>query len=352
VFAQNDPTIHEWNAEYTGQNLNHPTGLYKRPASQGGLAAGWLFIADSGNNKIKVFEPGVGIVTVAGTGAIGNQDGTTTTATFNSPAGLDGPGYIARGDSPHMSYSDAIELTVYDTGNSSIRALCLPMKVDPFAPICTNTVTTSASSAGSVNSPGLGVGTTTNTQTKYFANSASHTISSLNTSNQLVVFAGSGTPGYRNGASNQALFAGPTKMVVGPRSTYYVSDAGNFVIRAVTGSSVSTFAGSGQRGYVDGSASQAKFSLPTSVAYNAADGYVYVVDSFNNCIRRINSSGTVSTYAGTTTPGNVDGSLTQARFSLPTDLIIDGSVMYISDTSNNSIREINMSTGQVSTLAR
>jgi hypothetical protein len=89
--------------------------------------------------------------------------------------------------------------------------------------------------------------------------------------------------------------------------------------------------------------------MPTSVVFNYADGYYYVADAFNNSIRRMASNGTVSTYAGSNQGGYVDGSLSQARFSKPTDLVIYGGYMYISDSNNNAIRRIDMSAQVVST---
>jgi DNA-binding beta-propeller fold protein YncE len=125
---------------------------------------------------------------------------------------------------------------------------------------------------------------------------------------------------------------------------------GNHAIRMIdTGGYVTTLAGSGQAGYADGTGSQALFNLPTAVIFNAADGMTYVADSHNNCIRRIDSSGNVTTYAGSTEAGRVDGSLAQARFDGPVDLVINNGYMYVSDSRNNCIRRIDMANGQVST---
>lgn len=93
----------------------------------------------------------------------------------------------------------------------------------------------------------------------------------------------------------------------------------------------------------------AKFSRPTSVLFNATDGILYVADSHNNCIRKIDPDGNVTTYAGTGTAGLVDGDRLQAQFSMPTDLVIFGTFMYVSDSLNNCIRRIDMTNGQVST---
>jgi DNA-binding beta-propeller fold protein YncE len=90
--------------------------------------------------------------------------------------------------------------------------------------------------------------------------------------------------------------------------------------------------------------------MPTGITYNPGDHYWYVADAGNNCIRRITSTGTVSTYAGSNVGGYVDGALSLARFSSPADLAIDGTNMYITDSGNNAIRKIDMSAGKVSTI--
>jgi DNA-binding beta-propeller fold protein YncE len=132
----------------------------------------------------------------------------------------------------------------------------------------------------------------------------------------------------------------------------YVADIGNNAIRGIdAGGNVTTCAGGGPdaQGLVDGQGSQAKFFRPTSIVFNPADNVLYIADSHNNVIRRMDSSGNVTTYAGTGTPGLVNGSLLEAQFDKPFDLAIVNGFMYISDTLNNVIRRIDMSTGVVST---
>ena len=86
------------------------------------------------------------------------------------------------------------------------------------------------------------------------------------------------------------------------------------------------------------------------MAFNAADNSYYIADSHNNVIRKMDSYGNVTTYAGTGEPGLVNGSLFQAKFSMPMDLIIHNGFMYISDNQNNVIRRIDMAAGTVITL--
>ncbi|RZK32169.1 MAG: hypothetical protein EOO63_02150 [Hymenobacter sp.] len=75
---------------------------------------------------------------------------------------------------------------------------------------------------------------------------------------------------------------------------------------------VSTLAGRGTAGYLDGPAATAAFNYPIGVAV-AGQGTVYVADYNNNCIRAISPAGVVSTWAGTTAPGLQDGPAATAR---------------------------------------
>ncbi len=113
---------------------------------------------------------------------------------------------------------------------------------------------------------------------------------------------------------------------------------------------VRTFAGqSGSTGFADGVATQARFNGIIGIAVDAF-GNVYVADTYNHAIRRISASGIVSTVAGNVgspASGNVDGSGTVARFRNPAGIAVtsDGRVLFVADTSNHKIRRIELSPG-------
>jgi len=113
---------------------------------------------------------------------------------------------------------------------------------------------------------------------------------------------------------------------------------------------VTTIAGNGTRGFADGSGSNARFNRPKSIALGP-DGFLYVSDSDNNRIRRISPQGEVTTYAGGSSAGFVNGDRLSARFSNTSHLIFDRSGnLIISDEYNNAVRKITPE-GIVSTLA-
>lgn len=113
---------------------------------------------------------------------------------------------------------------------------------------------------------------------------------------------------------------------------------------------VTTFAGSGVMGAVDGKGTAARFSYMMGVAVDAR-GNVYVADSHNNLIRKIRADGVVTTLAGTGEVGSVDGKGVTASFFNPGGVAVDqhGNV-YVADTHNSLIRKISPG-GQVTTVA-
>lgn len=158
--------------------------------------------------------------------------------------------------------------------------------------------------------------------------------------------AGSGVAGYADGLASQAQFAKPRGIAL-LGSTILVADYENYRLRQIDGDQVTTFAGCGVQGLADGPAGSAELNLPDGIAVDAA-GTVYVADSANSCIRKI-EGGVVSTLAGTNTAGLVDGALAAARFTNPRGIAVDGGKIYVADTGNHRIRLIEG--GTVSTLA-
>ena len=166
---------------------------------------------------------------------------------------------------------------------------------------------------------------------------------------EVSTYAGSGTPGYMDGPESLAKFRSPASVVVDGASNVYVADSGNNMIRKITPQGVvSTVAGNTNNpviggysgGYVDGLGTNAQFSDPTGIALDAATN-IYVADTGNNVIRKITVGGVVTTLAGNTNSGNANGVGTNAQFDHPYGMALDPDTnVYVADTYNMTIRKI------------
>ncbi|MBX2923721.1 MAG: IPT/TIG domain-containing protein [Chitinophagaceae bacterium] len=182
----------------------------------------------------------------------------------------------------------------------------------------------------------------------YVTDEYNYRIRKITSSGTVSTLAGS-TEGYADGTGATAKFYYPTGIALDVSGNLYVADLNNDRIRKITSSgTVSTLAGSAE-GYADGMGATAMFYDPWGVATDAS-GNVYVADINNHLIRKITPTGTVSTLAGSTA-GYADGTGATAMFYYPAGVAVDASDnIYVADQGNNRIRKITPS-GTVSTLA-
>jgi sugar lactone lactonase YvrE len=156
---------------------------------------------------------------------------------------------------------------------------------------------------------------------------------------------------YLDAQGCDARFNFITDVVEDSNGNIYVADAGNHCIRKLTISNgqVTTFAGGSEVGYVDGPRLTATFNAPWSIAIDGI-GNIYVADSGNHRIRKITmSSGEVTTVAGSS-PGFNDGDAAEAQFDSPRGVAVESAgILYVSDTMNHRIRKI--ANGKVTTIA-
>ncbi|TXN35208.1 hypothetical protein FVB32_11505 [Flagellimonas hymeniacidonis] len=162
--------------------------------------------------------------------------------------------------------------------------------------------------------------------------------------------AGNGEDGLVNGTVNEAQFDYPQDIAIDNEGTIYVADSRNHVIRKITQDGmVSTYAGSMQ-GDGDGTLLNAKFNIPRGVAVDNS-GNVYVADTNNNKIKKITPMGVVVTLAGKSEDGYEDGPGSEAQFNYPSDIDIDSEGnLFVADYYNHKIRKITPE-GIVSTVA-
>src|ERR1039457_3954906 len=168
-----------------------------------------------------------------------------------------------------------------------------------------------------------------------------------------VVSAFAGPNPTLDGAANEAVFYHP-QGVAANGSDLFITDFGNQTIRkfSLATGVVSTLAGKlGYTGSTDGAREMARFSGPFAIVTDGT--YLYVTDSSNNTIRKIEIvTGTVSTLAGSAgNSGAADGTGSAARFNMPSGITTDGTNLYVADYGNCTIRKVVIASGVVTTLA-
>ena len=175
----------------------------------------------------------------------------------------------------------------------------------------------------------------------FVADFDANAIRKISPSGFATTLAGSGSRGRTDGAATVATFNGPIGVAVNAGDTVYVADELNNLIRQISPSGVvSTLAGSGTAGSDDGLGVFASFNSPSGIAVDR-QGNIYVSDSHNNKIRKIDPIGGVTTLAGTGQPGAADGGYTTATFNNPIGIAVDAAGnVYVADTGNNLIRKI------------
>lgn len=275
------------------------------------------------------------VSTIAGRGTGGSTDGSGTDASFSNPSSV----AVDRNGNIYVA----------DNGNHKIRKITSAGVVSTFAGNGTSGSADGVGAAASFNSP-YGVAVDANDNV-YVADFGNHKIRKITPSGMVSTFAGGSTYGSADGNSSTARFYYPFGLTVDGSGNVYVADRSNNKIRKITPLGiVSTLAGSGNAGSIDGNGVSASFNLPMDVAVDGS-GNVYVADRNNNKIRKVTAAGAVSTFAGDNASGNVDGNGNSARFNYPYGVAVDGNGnVYVADYRNHKIRKITTS-GVVSTFA-
>ena len=312
--------------------LNRPGGL----ALDG---SGNLYIADTSNNRIRKVDSSGNISTVAGGGSSLGDGGAATAARLNGPQGvaLDGSG----------------NLYIADTLNQRIR------KVDSSGNISTVAGTGTAGFSGDgaaataaqlSNPQGVAVDGSGNL---YIGDRDNQRIRKVDSAGNISTVAGTGTRGFSGdgAAATAARLSWPSGVAVDGSGNLYITDRLNHRIRKVdSAGNISTVAGTGRQGFSgDGAAATAaQLSNPEDVTLDGS-GNLYIADFWNQRIRKVDSAGNISTVAGGAVGDG--GAAVAARLIYPRDVAPDGSGnLYIADNSNHRIRKVD-SSGNITTVA-
>jgi uncharacterized protein (TIGR03437 family) len=299
-------------------------------------SAGNLYVADTSNNVVrKVTAAGI-ISTFAGNGTAGfGGDGSAAaSAQLNAPQGV--------------AVDTAGNVYIADTGNARVRKVTAAGVISTYAGSGTagyagdGAVSTSAQ----LNDPtGVALDSAGNL---YIADFGNNVVRKVTSGGTISTVAGDGLQGYGGdgGLATKAALYGPHAVAVDSGGNLYIADSQNSRIRLVTPSgSISTVAGTGVSGYIGdgGLASNAQIANPSGIAVDSTGG-IYISDG-SSVVRRFFVGEPIFTIAGTGAQGysGDGGAATSAQLSVPLGLALDSSGnVYLADSENNAVRRLQL----------
>jgi PKD domain/RTX calcium-binding nonapeptide repeat (4 copies)/NHL repeat len=297
--------------------------------------AGNVYIADRDNHRIRKVSPAGVITTLAGTGVPGfsGDTGQASAAQLRFPESV--------------AVDAAGNVYIADTDNHRVR------KVDPAGVITTLAGTgvpgfsgdTGQASAAQLNVPrGVAADAAGNV---YVADRNNHRVRKVDPTGVITTLAGTGTPGFSGdtGQASTAQVDNPLGVAADAAGNVYIADQGNNRVRKVDFAGViTTLAGTGVGGFSGdtGQATVAQLAGPEGVGADAA-GNVYIADTDNYRLRKVDSAGVITTLAGTGTQGfsGDTGQAVLAQLYSPIGVAADAAgTVYIADTGNNRVRKV------------
>jgi uncharacterized protein (TIGR03437 family) len=321
-------------AGYSGDGGSSTQAEINDPVGLATDAAGNIYIADQNNNRIRKVAKNGVITTFAGTGVSG-------------PNGDGGPAVQAQLGGPTgvcVAPSGAIYVT--DLNNNKVREIST-----------SGIITTVAGNGSSVSSgdggPAAAAGmvlpircAVDSNGNLYIADQGAFRIRKVDGNGTITTYAGTGVQGFSGdgGLATQAELNNPTWVTADGAGNLYVADQYNQRVRVINSSgTITTVAGNGNNGYGGdgGAATSASLSYPGGIVVDSA-GSIYIADAANARIRKV-SGGIITTVAGNGTAGYVGdgGPASQAEFNNPFPLTSDTTGnLYVGDLFNNRIREI------------
>jgi sugar lactone lactonase YvrE len=277
-----------------------------------------LYVADLGNNKIRIVTPDGKVSTLAGNGNAPDADGTYLSASIYAPSSV-----AINGDTSSMYVSESLGNRIRYLHNGNVTTLSnnntIPYTIyfEPY---------------------GLSIDNSGNI---FFVNWGYGNVTEITASQQVKLLAATSSPIAGYSTNNIVSMYIPQGTSLDNQGNLYVANTGSFNILKITPSgNVSVFAGGGNT-VGDGPANSVVLDHPTSLAFDA-NGNMYVVESGVNQIRRITPDGYITTVAGSSNNGSSqDGTGASAGFNNPFGIAIDANgVIYVSEAGGNKIRKL------------
>jgi sugar lactone lactonase YvrE len=336
--------------------LGQAGGELDLPVGMAVDSSGNLYIADSANNAIREVTVDGNIHTIAGLGP--TQPGFAGDTLTAVGSNLNGPLDVAVDSKNNVYIADTnnanVRMITASTGVintiAGSTAIVSGAVVIAFAYAGDGGTAITASLAGPA---GVAIDSSGNI---YIATYADNRIRKVDSKGNISTFAGNSGYGFAGdgGPALSAQLAAPRGICLDSGGNLYLADRWNNRVRKIAGNNISTIAGNGLANFGGdgGPASSAQLSYPDGVAVDNA-GNVYISDLLNNRVRMVTSTGTISTFAGNGVPGfgGDGGAAAGAQLNQPAGLAVDSSGnLYIADSNNAVIRKVTPQ-GVISTVA-
>ena len=305
-------------------NGQGPNASFNSPFGMDTDAEGNIYVCDAVSQKIRKIDPNGMVSTFSGSGTAGNSDGAASVAQFNYPS------FISV-DNAGIAYVTDEHSVKKITPNGTVSTIAGSQEYG-FVDNALGAEARFSLPAGVAND-GSG--------NLFIADYESHRIRKIISLGLVSTSAGSGVSGFINGSLLEATFNHPLSLAFDGSGNLYVGDYANFSVRKISPQGlVSTYAGNGQFGDLDGQGIEAQFNGVLGMTFDAI-GNLYLVDAGNRKIKKVTPNGTVSTVAGNGSIGDVIGNGNQAEFTSLYGIAIDADGnLYVSDRGTLKIKKI------------
>ncbi|XP_077987785.1 NHL repeat-containing protein 2-like [Glandiceps talaboti] len=325
----------------TSARFHYPWGIAYDPIGK------VLYVADCGcsgsaraDDRIRKVDIKTGHVTTLAGSLQGYEDGIGENAKFHHPAGM-------------SMHRKTRTLFVCDSANHRIRTIDVDTgKVTTFVGSGKEALIDGKQTNAAFNNPQAVAVDHVHKDRLFVADTDNHAIREVSLPDGEVTTLAGGSKGLKNGIGKYATFYHPAGVTIDPNGyRLFIADHYNHVIRIINleNNMVTTLAGSGKPGFIDGIGTQAMFEYPEGMVYDTDYNILYVVEFSNHCIRTVSEQGEVKLFVGGK-QGRSDGEGEEASFFHPTGMTYDeeNKIIYITDQYNHLVRSISAIGSKVS----